>query len=417
LKYKFQLFLLVLFGTCAGFLLAEVIVRYCVPSYRNILRLNQFLESERGKFTRYDRLLGWHGKENAENDFEWVDTRHHVVQNRFGYRGSEYEYQRTQKRRISVLGDSFVWGFGVEDRDIFTSIMEQRSNGSIEVINMGVSGYGNDQEYLLWHEKGYLWKPDDVIVVIMIDSDLQDNIFPMRYGYPKPVFQIDEKGNLVLTNFPVPLRSKPWQDPTKKYNIDQGGWVDRILRHSSVANIFINAASSNPSIRRYLESHSVIPPRTVGWKLRFPFYSTPSDQQTEKAWTIMFKLIDMIHADVTKNRARLFITIAPSIIQVYPELWDQFRLDPAIPDGIRLDPEFPNKRITTWCQERNIPVIDLLPGLKKAGESNPYLYFPLNRHWTRDGQEVVADIILNALQIRESHAIEHPQAEKFEAAG
>ena len=399
MKHKTQLFLLVLLGTCVGFLSAELIARYCFSSYTNMFRLNQFLESERGKFTRYDRLLGWHGTENAENDFEWLDTRNHVLQNRFGYRGSEYEYQRTGKRRILALGDSFVWGFGVEDHDIFTNIMEQRSNNTIEMINMGVSGYGNDQEYLLWREKGYQWKPDDVILMIMIDSDLHDNIFSSRYGYPKPIFQFNEKGKLTLANVPVPLRTKPWQDPTKKYNTGQSKLIHEVLTHSIIANMVINAISKSSSIRAYLESHSIIPPRTIGWKLRYPFYSIDPDQQTKKAWAVMFNLIDMINADIKNSGARLFIAIAPSIIQVYSDLWDQFRLNPSIPDGAHLDPEIPNKRITTWCQSKNIPVIDLLPGLRTAGVSNPYLYFPINRHWTRDGHMIAADIILNKLQV------------------
>ena len=152
--------------------LLEIAVRLLLPAPIDLLQLSEFVESERGKFAQYDQTLGWTGKPDVTGDFQWVDTSHQVVQNRYGFRGTEHQQGTSERRRILVLGDSFVWGFGVEEDEIFTSVMEQSAGGNLEVVNCGVSGYGNDQAYLLWKEHGWKWQPDEVVLVITPYTDI-----------------------------------------------------------------------------------------------------------------------------------------------------------------------------------------------------------------------------------------------------
>ena len=399
MKHKLQILLLGLCATCVGVLLGEFIIRVAFPSFTNVLKLHKFQESERGKFTRYDRLLGWDGLENAADAFEWLDTRHHVRQNRFGYRGSEYEFQRTDKRRILVLGDSFTWGFGVEDRDIFTSIIEEKLDYSVEIVNMGVSGYGNDQQYLLWREKGHQREPDDIVVMVSLFTDLWDNIYHEKHGYPKPVYRTDETGKFILSNVPVPRRTESWKDSKIDIDIKQKYWINRLYTHSAFANVFISALSRNRSIRNYLESHYVIPRRVPGFEWEYSIYSKQPKQNIKEAWTVLFKLLEMIDSDVKKKGAILWVVNIPSIVQVYPELWKDVGAKISNTEGIELDPEYPNNRVAMWCQNKNIRFIDLLAEMKDAGKTNPYLYYPLNRHWTQEGHIVAADTLLNEMQL------------------
>ena len=107
--------LLLLAGLLVGVGLGEIVLRAAFPSYRECFRTFELMESERGKFTRYDPILGWAGIPAAS-----TLCRHHVVQNRFGWRGPAYEPGEARAPRVAVLGDSFVWGFGVEEDEIFT---------------------------------------------------------------------------------------------------------------------------------------------------------------------------------------------------------------------------------------------------------------------------------------------------------
>ncbi len=398
MKDRLKLFFLVMVSTCVGLLFAEGLARVVFPTFPNVLRYNEYIEEERGKFCRYDNMLGWVGIENIEDEFEWLDCRHRVRQNRFGFRGSEYEFSRNKKKRLLVLGDSFVWGFGVEDDEIFTSIMEKRSDFSVEIVNMGVSGYGNDQNYLQWRQKGRLWKADEVILMVTWHTDISDNIRDKRYGYPKPVFKFDANNNLVLTNTPVPKRSGPWETRKEKGEGDQKKWSRKLFTHSAFANVFALAMLKNETCRNFMESNNIVPPRLAGYDWEYPFYLSTKNDELEKAYMILFKIIGMFNDDVKLAGCKLTVAIVPSVTQIYPKLWDEFRAR-SVHQDVEMDYERPNRRIVEWCQSKNIKVVDLLQGLKKAGESDPYLYYPINRHWTTSGHLVVADILLDELGI------------------
>src|SRR5437899_3035923 len=101
-------------------------------------------------FWRHDPRLGWHHTAGSEGVFDRSPVfRTRVRINDKGLRGRDYPYERVAgRRRILVLGDSFVFGYGVEQEEIFTTVLEGLLPAT-EVINAGVSGYGTDQE-LLW---------------------------------------------------------------------------------------------------------------------------------------------------------------------------------------------------------------------------------------------------------------------------
>lgn len=352
------------------------------------------MESERN-FCRYDPLLGWAGIENEEGDFEWPDARHRVRQNRHGFRGAEHGFPRTSRKRTVVLGDSFAWGFGVEEEEIFTSVMEKSSGGALEVVNLGVSGYGTDQEYLLWKEKGRLWKPDTVVLTLTPYTDLADNLAPERYGYKKPFFAAAGGGELELKNVPVPERSGSWRVPARKVSVSQPGWMRFLLLNSLTANVVLNAALLSPDIRAYLEERGLIPARLAGYNWEPLLYYKRLDKRLAGAWDLLFRLIEKLRADVEGQGGEFRVCIVPSIVQVYPELWEKFVKDYSREEQRpNLDPGAPNKRIVEWCRKNGVPVTDLLPAFREAGKSDPYLYFPLNRHWTRAGHAVAAEALL-----------------------
>ena len=92
--------------------------------------------------------------------------------------------------RIVLLGDSYTWGYGVPEDGTFASLLARRLPAT-EVINMGCSGYGTDQELLALEEHGVHFRPDVVIMVVSLPSDFMNNTHAVQYSYPKPYFIID----------------------------------------------------------------------------------------------------------------------------------------------------------------------------------------------------------------------------------
>ena len=108
---------------------------------------------ERVKFWIHSELLGWEHTPNQQGRFNHRDFSVDVAINSHGMRDDEYSIERTDKKRMLVLGDSFGWGFGVEHQERFSEMLEKKHR-NWEIINASVSGYGTDQQYLFLREKG-----------------------------------------------------------------------------------------------------------------------------------------------------------------------------------------------------------------------------------------------------------------------
>ena len=86
--------------------------------------------------------------------------------------------------RIVSIGDSFTAGYEVEAEDCFNSVMERelRELGyEVEVLNAGVSGYGN-AEACAYLERELLKYDPDLVLLSFFNNDLVDNVRSDLYG-------------------------------------------------------------------------------------------------------------------------------------------------------------------------------------------------------------------------------------------
>lgn len=152
----------------------------------------------------YDEVLGWRLKPVYQGRFRSKEFFIDININSLGLRGKEYSIERTEKNRILLIGDSFGWGWGVEERQTFSEILESRYP-KWEVINASVPGYGTDQQLLYLKEYGVYYNPD-VLLLLFTQNDFRNNTFDEQYSYYKPVYRLDGS-KLMLTGVPVPVSS------------------------------------------------------------------------------------------------------------------------------------------------------------------------------------------------------------------
>jgi hypothetical protein len=187
--------------------LAAVVVFAVVPLVlaEGVLRFGfserfRLPDDERVLTYQYDEELGWFPEPSSDRTIEGT-RRFHVRHNARGFRDAEHGPK--QRPRLLVLGDSFVWGFDVEAGDRFTDRLGEGLPGW-EVLNLGVSGYGTDQELLLLRREIAHYAPEIVLLVFAEENDRQDNTHNRRYGpYYKPYF-VREAADLALRGTPVP---------------------------------------------------------------------------------------------------------------------------------------------------------------------------------------------------------------------
>lgn len=170
-------------------------------------------ESDRALWS-YDAELGWfHTPGTVGRSFLGGPDPGTVRINGLGLRGREVEaVDSPEVIRVVMLGDSFVFGVGVDERHLASTLLERRLNaerpGVHEVVNLGVSGYSTDQELLLLRRLGPRLAPD-VVVLVVCDNDLEGNLLDFAYlRYYKPRFVSGQRG-AELTGVPVPRLSAP----------------------------------------------------------------------------------------------------------------------------------------------------------------------------------------------------------------
>ncbi len=90
-----------------------------------------------------------------------------------GLRDREYSIERDRhSRRIIFLGDSLTFGWGVEEPEIFATILERRlsKDRPTEIINFGTGNYNTTQEVSLFLNKGLKYNPDAVVLFYFIND-------------------------------------------------------------------------------------------------------------------------------------------------------------------------------------------------------------------------------------------------------
>jgi lysophospholipase L1-like esterase len=170
--------------------------------------------SKPSQFWRYDELLGWSHEPGASGEFvgprPWpIEFRARVSFNSLGLRGPEIPPRQPSELRVLFSGDSIVAALEVDYEQTFVALLatmlRERLGVPVRTINAGVRGYGTDQDYLYFRDRGWRLEPD-LVVFFHSSNDQSDNttLHEMRRPFGKPAFSLSTDSALELVGAPVP---------------------------------------------------------------------------------------------------------------------------------------------------------------------------------------------------------------------
>jgi hypothetical protein len=325
-----RLFLVVLsmFGILLVLVVAEFAVRLVLPQWAPT-------RAERVVFWVYDPQLGWAHRPNQQGRFTHPDFSVSVKINSRGLRDREHDLRPSDKKRMMILGDSFGWGFGVEQEDRFSEVLERRQP-DWEIINASVSGYSTDQEYLFVKDRGLAYRPD-IVLLLVHDSDFAGNDSSVQYGYNKPYFCVSGD-TLELRNSPVPTAS--FRQTIERFLMGNTYLWRRIYLAGAIASNRVKAGMDRNR-------------------------SGDLSEQPEKRYEVMAQLIRAINGVCRQAQSRFLVVSCP------------------------LD-EKKQFRIQTVCAAEGIPYLPLDDALAQSRQA---ITFPHDDHWNATGHRLAADAL------------------------
>ena len=317
---------------------------------------------------RFHPKLGWELRPN----FEYQLTRNDefsalVSHNDHGMRGGEVDLSAS-KKRIAVLGDSFAYGFGVRDHEVFTSLIDLPD---YTVMNFGVSAYGADQLLIQLINKVSLFKPDLVIYLHSVDTEIR---IARRYHiwFPKPYFFMSpESGRMTICTDHIGRQYLYQSDIVSSLK-------KRLLWLSSSYREGIKRMESYGQSKREVSPISEFRKRSLNY-----------DLEGANKVSMLYRHLEYLFGQVSRFCARmdsdLLFVIGTSKYQ-YSDFFDTHSRD----RNVKIDRRLPNDRVSKILDRLKVEYIDLFPIMEEGGVSN---FFEIDAHWNAFGHEVVSEAI------------------------
>lgn len=274
----------ILLSTTVGLCIAELLLRWGKPAM-NYAHIPHAVEISH---FRPSTLLPWELKPNNQSRFTMLEFDTTVTTNSLGLRDSEVDFSRP---RVLCMGDSFTFGYGVENNESFCSTLETLFNGKYDFINAGFADGDSPDTYAVWLTN-YLESVDPLLVLVScVQNDLGDvgehtwlhGNEPMSVDHEAVPERIIVPG-LLITPDGTPLRGPALRNkaiallPPALRKLVRNSYVVGILRDRLAHDRKEDASPSSTDKTKFLRSLEFLRKASNG--RRIVFYIIPEKSQT-----------------------------------------------------------------------------------------------------------------------------------------
>lgn len=317
-----------------------------------------------------DSRFGWLGEPNKRYQVLTTDGNLDVRNNSLGFRDREFSKSKNSKvTRIAVIGDSFIWGFGTtEAENRFTNILEGllKENGlEAEVYNFGISGFGTDQEYLLYHNIVSSFSPDLIILSYYVNDSL-DNV----RSFDKPFYSL--VNNKLKINKMTPNESPDEEDNNFSFIYKVRIYLDH---HFYTYRLIKKGLKQIDFVNYLLFKTGLISDLKMGY----------DETYIEK---LTYKILLKFIKEADQNGAQFLLLWVPCADEI-----EDKRLDYNTQTMVSI-------KNNLMKYDYNSPTLDLRPMFIKHMQDSKLLYYTnyAGRHWSDEGNSLVAETVAQFLK-------------------
>ncbi|MBI1397568.1 MAG: hypothetical protein GC151_16465 [Betaproteobacteria bacterium] len=335
--------------------------------------MDAFRASPTGNYRR-DPLLGWmpresrHERHTQEGSFDSTFTT-----NSHGLRNPEVAYEKPPGiRRIVVLGDSFAWGYGVNDEEVFSRRLESALHHT-EVINLGVVGYGTRQEFLYLQREGMKYHPDTVVVAVCMNDFLWKDYLRLHDSVRKPGAVVGETG-----------------------------WIHRVKKtlseHSALYELLVTSVNTNKPLVNWLVDHHV--KEGLGGFDDLDDALAPSlvnyPEKLSHDYVATIEELRQMHDYLSAHHVDLVVALIPAA-----QVIEQNRLHASISylayDTKDFDIDKPYRQIESELRRIAVPVVNPITAFRDRTGNGVSLYHRGDSHFSAAGHALFTEEIRRTL--------------------
>ena len=309
----------------------------------------QTFVSPLASFHRFDPEVGWIGVPNWTAKFKKTDFDVTIRANVEGFRARQSAAQPAAGSPvIAAFGDSFTWGWGVENGKVFTDVMQNELGTNADVRNFGIDAYGTLQELLLFKRCLANGLRPKSVIIMFYQNDYYDNV---DHDIRRPWLSVTGT-NVVMQNYPTKGRAIGlWTKSVKaSYLLSTIAYVfDFAKEKSRIENLQQTTFVDN--------SVAAGPQQAVDHCLKQ--FKKTCDEAGIKLYFIYVPSHDDVEKSASQNRMVL----------------------------------------KSLCNKNDVRLLDLTDDFRKtAGNRTNVLFFVHDQHWNADGHALAGHLIADAIR-------------------
>jgi lysophospholipase L1-like esterase len=363
-----------------------------------------------------DEYIGWKAIPGKEQKIVNETTVSYVKMKSHGFRDRERTYEKGKDVfRIAVLGDSMTEALQVPLDKAFPYVLEEKLNSEndkrFEVLNLGVSGFGTAQEYLMLKHYGLEYKPDLVILEFCIINDVRDNSSTLRDDPSRPYFVLNS-GELEE----LPFRIKPGSTvgvtehsrilnflvkffPNISYSLK-----DRIKQTPWLANLLwkIGIVNSKPDLPDKYNKKNGVP------IIDDYVYAEKYSPEWENAWKVTEGLILKLKEELETEKIEFLVVVVPNEFEFRPDMWNKTLDEYPQMKSVKFDLRKPERILSDFLEKNKIDYLLLRPEFEqytKETGKNLHFHSAYENHWNANGHALAAELIYRKL--KDSNMVPH----------
>ena len=304
----------------------------------------------------------------------------HYRTNEWGMKGDPV---RPHARRIALLGDSFIEGFGHASETTAGHFLEEELGSDFQVLNFGVSFFKSTiDELVIYDNLAKFFDPEVVILFFLNYNDLEDLLnrdklllidANLHFVYPR-VGSMEEIAAVVRQKPPAVDVDRP----------DYRSCLVRFLRFAAFA--FAQKAQMALDFR---------------WDFRHELarpYLTQEDADMKRAWSIVEASLGRL-GELTRERHQKLLVV--SLADPY-QLDDRWVRLTALAERKPFSATYPNEKLARICAKLGIRHYDLYPETQAYVAEHhlgyPFLSFRCDRHFDVEGERLIAKLLYQYLE-------------------